>query len=185
MVTFHTKGVGRQVNPKVNFITFDSERLDFNKPKYTITISFDDFHHKPINDLFPAQYQKGFCSINRLDYINKYLMLLINNVTLSYYFIHNKFKNEKTYIVKSLGKLDKDSTKARAEVIKLSSKIIILKKNSNITLKEIIDSQIRKFLSLSSYKVINLKSISLIDINYENLKESYIKIIKDVYVEDI
>tara|TARA_B100000963_G_scaffold73942_1_gene62029 strand:- start:5271 stop:5828 length:558 start_codon:yes stop_codon:yes gene_type:complete len=185
MVIFRIKGVGKKVKPKVNFITVADEILDSNKHKSSIISSYYNLHHKRIIDLFLAQYQQSFCSIDRLDYINKDLIVLINNGTLSYTFINNKFKHEKTYIVKILSNLDKNSKKARSEDIKLNSKIKILTKNSKITFNKIRDRIIRKFPSLSSYEVINLKSIFLEGINLENLKKCYRKIIKYVYFEVI
>ena len=185
MVIFRIKGVGKKVKPKVNFITVADEILDSNKHKSSIISSYYNLHHKRIIDLFLAQYQQSFCSIDRLDYINKDLIVLINNGTLSYTFINNKFKHEKTYIVKFLSNLDKNSKKARSEDIKLNSKIKILTKNSKITFNKIRDRIIRKFPSLSSYEVINLKSIFLEGINLENLKKCYRKIIKYVYLEVI
>ena len=194
MVIFRIKGVGKKVKPKVNFITVADEILDSNKHKSSIISSYYNLHHKRIIDLFLAQYQQSFCSIDRLDYINKdlidlidliVLIVLINNGALSYTFINNKFKHEKTYIVKFLSNLDKNSKKARSEDIKLNSKIKILTKNSKITFNKIRDRIIRKFPSLSSYEVINLKSIFLEGINLENLKKCYRKIIKYVYLEVI
>ena len=185
MVIFRIKGVGKKVKPKVNFITVADEILDSNKHKSSIISSYYNLHHKRIIDLFLAQYQQSFCSIDRLDYINKDLILLKNNVTFCYPFFNNKFKYEKTYIVKILSNLDKNSKKARSEDIKLNSKIKILTKNSKITFNKIRDRIIRKFPSLSSYEVINLKSIFLEGINLENLKKCYRKIIKYVYLEVI
>ena len=180
-----------KVNPNINCIIADDGRLNFYKPKYAIENSFDNVYNKTIIDLILAQYKKGFYLIYRLNCISKVLILLINNRILPFYYIQNNFENNKINIIKILWNLHNKSIKAYVELIKFNERIIntckniISKNNSNITFKEIINKQIRKVPILSSYKVINLKSISLIDINYENLKESYIKIIKDVYVEDI
>ena len=185
MVIFYINGVGKKVNPKVNFITVDGERLDSNIPEFSIIRTYDNLHYERIINLFPAKYQQRLCSIDRLDYINKDLILLKNNETLCYSFVNNKFKYGKTYIVKFLGDLDNDLKKVKFKEIKLNSKIKILTKISKITLKKIIDRQIRKLPGLSSYKLTELKSIFLEGIDLENLKKCYRKIIKYVYFEVI
>jgi len=191
MKNCHLKEVGMKVNTKVNCIIVDGEILDFNKPKYEITNNFDNFYYKSIIDFFSGKYKKGFYSKYRLDRISKTLISLINNLILSFFFIHNKFENNKINIIKFLGDSDNNSIKAWAKCFKFNKKMKnpfknkILKRNSKITFKEIINRQIRKVPVLSSYKLINLKSTSLVCINYENLKKSYKNIVKEVYVEDI
>ena len=184
--------IGMKVNPEVDQIEVNgkllnknhlkSEILLFNKPKLVITSCSDNHNRKTIFDYLPAQYQKGFFPIGRLDFLSRGALLITNDGNICYRLSHPKFKHKKTYLVKINGGITdksidiwqygvdlngKKTFPCTVKRMEMTSKYTILK----ITMEEGRNRQIRRIASSLGFKVIDLQRISFGEIILGHLKE--------------
>lgn len=170
--------------------------IKLNKPKGYVTTLKDEFDRKTVIDL--VKIPQRIYPIGRLDYNTTGLLLLTNDGELSNKLMHPKYNVYKTYEVVVGGHIkDEKLQNLRDGVIidndfKTSKSIVELIKRTNerskllISIHEGKNRQVRKMLESQGHDVINLKRISMGDIelgnlsegNWEYLKQEEIKYLK-------
>jgi 23S rRNA pseudouridine2605 synthase len=152
-----------------------------NKPKGYITTVKDTHGRKKVLDLIKDK--KRIYPVGRLDKDTEGLLLLTNDGELTYKLTHPRFKVDKVYeVVVSPKFKPEDIEKFKTGVVidndkKVSARTKVLKDYKNksqskleITIHQGIKRQIKKMLSETGYRVLELKRVKLGNLNLGNLK---------------
>jgi len=174
------KNPGMQVDPEVDNIIFDGEKVDYreyiyillNKPAGYISATFDN-KDKTVLDLIDPKYLafEPF-PVGRLDKDTEGLLVITNDGQLSHRVLSPKKHVPKTYYAKIEGTVTEDDIKAFEKGVELddgymtmSSKLNILKSDSiseiELTIHEGKFHQVKRMFESVDKKVIYLKRIAM------------------------
>ncbi len=180
--------LGTKINPKEDIIQVDNKRINMestmiyimlNKPISYVTTVKDEFNRKTVLDLVKGVEERIY-PVGRLDYDTSGLLLLTNDGDVTYKMTHPSFEIDKTYIGEVKGVLTEDEIKRFEEGLIIDgyktwpAKIKILKENVEssilkITIHEGRNRQVRKMCEAINHPIINLKRVSIGEINLESL----------------
>lgn len=147
-----------------------------NKPKNIVTTANDLEGRRTVYDLVKVPYH--VFPVGRLDYDTSGLLLMTNDTKLADYISSPKSEVEKTYLAKVKGNPDLSLLEKGAvlsgELLK-PKKIKLVRSNPNslileITITEGKNRQIKRMLQAVGIKLLNLKRISIADLNLGSLK---------------
>lgn len=182
--------MGTKINTDTDLVTYKGELIKkedskiyimLNKPSGYITTVKDQFDRLKVTDLIKDVKYK-LHPVGRLDYNSSGLLLLTNDGDITYRLTHPGHEVDKTYWVKVLGipqenELEKLRNGVLIDNIITSPAVIdiIEIKNNYSKMRFIIhegkNRQIRKMLSAIGYEVIELKRVSIGELNLGDLKE--------------
>lgn len=181
--------LGFKVDPLKDIVKFKGKIIKLietkvyimlNKPEGYVTTIEDQFNRPTVIDIINNIDVRIF-PVGRLDYHTSGLLLLTNDGSLAYKLTHPKNKIKKIYIAKLKGRPSKESlyklrngidiggyitSKAGISIVEELSKYTILK----ITISEGKNRQIRRMCEAIGHEVLNLKRVSIANINLGNLK---------------
>ncbi|MCP3872530.1 MAG: rRNA pseudouridine synthase [Desulfobacteraceae bacterium] len=180
------KVLGTKVDPLNDKVFFDNNEVTFNvkiskiyialnKPEGYVT-SCSQQNAKIILDL--VNIQERVYPIGRLDKDSKGLVLLTNDGDLHNKLSHPSFNHEKEYIVTTTSMISNEALKNMAQGMMIDkkktrkAKVTRLSKNKFcIILKQGLNRQIRKMVSMTGNKVDTLNRIRMANVKLGNLKQ--------------
>ena len=106
-----------------------------NKPKGYVTTRRDPNHRLTVMDLLPPKYRYLF-HVGRLDKDSTGLLLLTDDGELTYRLTHPKFKIQKIYLVKVLGRLDSQVLKRASKGIRVDSERLLIERGRILSTRQ-------------------------------------------------
>ena len=196
------KELGHKIEPKKDIVLVNNTQIKLedkkiyimlNKPTGYITSVKDQFNRPTVLTLI-KDIEERIYPIGRLDYDTSGLIILTNDGNITYKLTHPKHEVIKTYIAKVKGipgdsSLEKFRNGLEIDGYKTSkAEIEILRKFNNSSLLEIKihegrNRQVRKMCDKIGHPVINLKRVSMGNLNLGDLGEGKWRFLKENEVE--
>lgn len=178
------------VNGKIIKSKEENIYILLNKPKGYVTTSIEQFGRKCVIDLIKEKVR--VFPVGRLDMNTEGLLILTNDGEFTNKVIHPSNKIEKTYIVKTSGKISYDDIKPLEEGVDIGDYItkpakvkLIDDYNFEIKISEGKNRQIRRMCMATNIPLKNLRRISIGKLTLGNLKLGEYKVLNKYEIKKI
>ena len=176
--------LGAKADSEKNIICVDGVELKFaeekvyillNKPRGYISTAKDDRGRRTVLDL--VKIPERVYPVGRLDFDTEGLLLLTNDGDLMNKLLHPKFKIEKTYRAKIVGKISEENLNRLRAGIELEdgltspAKIFLVTPSTvEITIHEGRNRQVRRMFAAVGHKVISLRRTKFAGLTLQGVK---------------
>jgi len=187
---------GFRVDISKDRITLDKSPVRFsgvrryyalNKPRGILSTARDERGRKTVLDYIVEKGPRLY-PVGRLDKDTSGLIILTNDGDLTYRLTHPKFRIDRVYEVKALGKVSEKETSRLKKGVAIEGRLaraekIIFKKRSSqftiiiITIREGRKREIRNMFNVIGHNVLELKRISYGPLELGKLKEGEIRLL--------